>query len=167
MSNGIPTVMSKISADAFRISTESNATCVGEDIQSFKDCVISIYENEEKWTAIQKGGFDFIRQTHSVDFIQSKWKRVIDQSMENIKEVLRHMSHIPKTFEKCPEGEKLYLEMYPTVNDLIKKHEFRSAFEHWVTIGRDEGKNYYNIRNDDHPHGLFKPGMHQFEDVLL
>ena len=161
MSNGIPTVMSKISADAFRISTESNVTCVGEDIQSFKDCVISIYENEEKWTAIQKGGFDFIRQTHSVDFIQSKWKRVIDQSMENIKEVI-----LPR-IQKSAEGELFYLKMYPTVNDLIKKHEFRSAFEHWVTIGRDEGKNYYNIRNDDHPHGLFKADIQQFEDVLL
>ena len=84
MSNGIPTVMTKLSADAFRLSTERNATCVGGDIQLFKDCVISMYENEDKWNSIQKGGFEFIRKTHSLEFVQSKWKRLIDQSMKNL-----------------------------------------------------------------------------------
>ena len=167
MSNGIPTVMSKLSADAFRISTESNVTCVGEDIQSFKDCVISIYENEEKWTAIQKGGFDFIRQTHSVDFIQSKWKRVIDQSM-NIAKDLRH-NELSRTYtnsEKCPEGEKLYLKMYPYIERLLTDHIFTSAFEHWVEKGKSEGMLYYDC-DDDQPHGLFKTDMEQFRDVQI
>ena len=84
MSNGIPTIMSKVSADGFRLSNKSDSTCVGGDTESFKKCVISVYENEDKWNSIQKGGFEFIRRTHSLEFVQSKWKRLIDQSMKNL-----------------------------------------------------------------------------------
>ena len=167
MSNGIPTIMSKFSADAFRISAESNIACVGEDIESFIKCVISLYENEDKWNSIQKGGFEFIRQTHSLEFVQSKWKRLIDQSMKNIIDDRHDFAHSPKTFEECHEGEKLYLKMYPSVNILLKENKFGSAFEHWVAKGKNEGKMYYNSCNDIRPQGLFKPDIQKFENLNL
>ena len=167
MSNGIPTVMSKLSAGSFRLSNKSNSTCVGGDIESFKDCVISMYENEDKWNSIQKGGFEFIRQTHSLEFVQSKWKRLIDQSM-NIAKDLRY-NVLSRTFsnsEKCLEGEKLYLKMYPYVKGLLEDHSFTSAFEHWVEKGKSDGMLYYDC-DDNQPHGLFETDMEQFQHVQI
>ena len=164
MSNGIPTVMSKLSAGSFRLSNKSNSTCVGGDIESFKDCVISMYENEDKWNSTQKGGFEFIRRTHSLEFVQSKWKRLIDQSMKKIKEVRRNFPAI----EISPEGELFYLEMYPDVSEIMKEQGLGSAFEHYRKKGKSEGKKYFNIHHDNHlHHGLFKADIQQFRDVIL
>ena len=78
LSYGIPSVMSKLSADAFGLSPEKKVTCIGEDAESFKSCVLSVHGSEKKWNELRNGGLSFIQKTHNRVEVERKWSRVID-----------------------------------------------------------------------------------------
>ena len=43
---------------------------------------------------------------------------------------------------KCPEGEKMYLEMYDDVANAVERGQFQSGFEHWEHHGKKEFRMY-------------------------
>jgi hypothetical protein len=44
--------------------------------------------------------------------------------------------------ESCPEGEALYMKLYPDVSGAVDQKMFQSAFQHWRDHGHHEGRSY-------------------------
>lgn len=145
---GIPTVISDFSAGSSRISEESGISCIGKDVQSFKKCVIDVYNDETKWDKIQKNGFNFIQQTQNRKLHQRKWSKLIKKG----KKMHNKRKH-KRTRKLCDEGEELYKRKYPEIAKLIENGMFRTAYGHWRYIGKYEGRSY-TCASEDHP--LFK-----------
>ena len=56
----------------------------------------------------------------------------------------------PYSPKRCPEGDKLYLRMYPDVKKEFEKGKFKSPFQHWKRHGKKEGRDYVcNKRKQD------------------
>ena len=162
---GIPTVTTTFSAASYRISEESDISCVGIDVLSLKNCVIDVYNDETKWDKIQKSALNFIQQTQNRDLLQQKWSKVIESGMK-----LNHDRKKRRTDRSCVEGEEEYKRKYPEVAKLVENGMYSSAYGHWTYLGRREGR-IYACEDEDHP--LFKvdfkdpPICNEGEDLYL
>ena len=155
---GVPVVMSELSASSFGFSKDSDITCVGENPQKFKDCVIRVHDNKSKWEALRKRGLEFIDKTHDARLIQSTWSKVIRKGFQTIKLVRETNSqpqhdlfnaHFEYPTKECPEGEDNYFYNYPDVEENVKgPRNVTSAFEHFITFGIHEARNYVCVRDE-------------------
>jgi len=160
-SYGIPCVMSKPSAEAFSFTPKTKVTCIGDSPESFKNCVLTVYESKKKWTEIRDNGISFIRKTHNRLKVMQDWSGAISvakQSYLGMKAIERTEDEkgVPPSFithnlfstdlwtplEPCVEGEVLYLKLYPDVKDAMNQGAFSSAFAHWRDFGQQEGRKY-------------------------
>ena len=148
MGHGIPTVTSGFSAASFRIDEESDISCVGKDIQSFKKCIIEVHNDEKKWNKIQKKGFGFIQKSLNGKLLRKKWSKLIKHG-----KTLFDKRKNKRTHKLCDEGEELYQRDYPEVAELVEEGIYTSAFKHWKREGKKLGRSY-NCEDEDHP--LFK-----------
>ena len=138
---GIVTVMSKLSADAFGIRPEDKITCVGVNPNVFARCVLDLHSNKSAWTEMQQNGFEFIKKTHNYDEIKKVWAKIIDDG----KKIRAESSHDRQLKEeKCPEGERDYVEKYPDIKRALRKKggKYTSAFHHYRVAGKKEGRVY-------------------------
>ena len=82
MAKGMPVVMSSLAAAGFQISQESSIGCVGQDDESFKNCVISAHNNENHWTLMQRRGLAFIEKTHNPMELAKTWADIISFAID-------------------------------------------------------------------------------------
>ncbi|KAL3908648.1 MAG: hypothetical protein SGILL_008404, partial [Bacillariaceae sp.] len=159
MSFGIPCAMSKLSADAFGITKDSDVACIGDDPESFGACVVSLHKDADKWYTLRENGKTFIRQTHSRHRVLGIWSQVIAEAKRKYNAMKgadgkagKRSAEVPHSAlfssdiwvptEACPEGEALYLKMYPDVGAALGEKMFQSAFVHWRDYGNHEGRSY-------------------------
>ena len=69
--------MSRAAAETFGISNENKVGCVGPDIESFKTCIIKLYDDEKEWKALQSNSLTFLQKNHDHSIVESKWSDVI------------------------------------------------------------------------------------------
>ena len=161
MSLGIPCAMSKLSSDAFGITRESGVACIGADPASFGGCVVSLHQDEREWNTMRENGRTFIKQTHSRHEVLGTWSVVIEEAKKKYGTMKSPAKNgIPQSplfatdlwipTKSCPEGEALYMKLYPDVSAAVEKKMFQSAFHHWRDHGQHEGRSYVcrNIEDD-------------------
>jgi len=106
--------------------------CIGSNIESFKQCILDVHSEKERWMSLQQEGINFIRETHSRSQTMETWSKVVRTGLE-----------IAGTRNKLFEqGEKDYKEKYPDVAEAVREGTFQSSFEHYVQHGQQEGKVY-------------------------
>lgn len=128
MSKGLPVVMSRFTHDCFG----DVPSCVGEDPQSMKLCVIDTYQKKDKWMKLQKEGLNFISKTHDRNPTMMKWSDIISQSFALAK----------KRRIVFKVAEKAYGQTYQLKFGQQNMSAFKSFLEHFVLQGREEGKIY-------------------------
>ena len=139
--------MSQFSATSFKISEESDISCVGKDVQSFKKCIIDVYNNKMKWDRIRMNGFTFVNETHNKTVFLRTWSKLI----ENGKKMFNKRK-AERTKASCVEGEELYKRKHPEVTNHIKRGFFDLIYGLWKGQGKIERRNYLC---EDKVHPLF------------
>lgn len=82
LSIGLPVVMSSFTHKSFG----NVPGCVGSDNNAFKQCIISVHNNEKKWKALRQEGLDFIAETHSRKKVMEKWSSIINSNVKLARE---------------------------------------------------------------------------------
>ena len=151
-SQGIPVVMSKSVADSFGITSDGKTGCIGNSIDLFKKCVLSIYDDKSIWTVLQSNGLDFSRRTHDRSVLSKTWARIIENAMDNVKPWLmcqgqcsdldKPDSKAESPSEQCEVGEEFYLSRWPDVADAVKAGKMKSGYYHWKQFGSAVGRTY-------------------------
>ena len=104
-------------------------SCVGDDPQSMKDCVIDIHGNRTKWMKLHEESKTFIAKTHSRNQTMIKWSKVISRSLSLAKK--RRIA-----FEAA---ERSYRNHNENTDNLLG---YSSGLEHFYHKGKGEGKIY-------------------------
>ena len=150
---GLPVVAAPLAAKSFGLEWGDKVACVGKNTLSFKDCVIQVHSDEERWKELRSIGIDFIRSTHSRSDTMRTWSKVIEGGIKKIKilrdtkdrcdrlDEMMSLSTVTPT-EACVDGEEFYKWKYTDVNTLIETRRLESAFQHWVTIGKAQSRLY-------------------------
>merc|ERR1712157_492418 len=166
LSLGIPVVVSGFTAESFGFKPGyyEDVCCIGNNEESFKNCVLDVHNDKAKWSSFRDNGIDFIQSTHNREEVTKKWADVIKRSMNALTTskfldgtmmdgYMHHglfTTNINYPKEQCPEGEKLYFESYKDVVEAVKLGLFESAFEHWSTFGKSEQRMYICKEKNKH-----------------
>jgi len=142
-SQGIPVVMSGLSAKSFGLSASDGVGCIGENDSSFAKCILSAHNSRSVWETRQRSGFDFIRTTHNRGIMMNAWSEVIDTAMLRIEpweqcnttcddlDNLIEKTGEPKDY-CAEEGEEFYLWKYPDVANAVRRGIYKSGFAHFI-----------------------------------
>jgi glycosyltransferase involved in cell wall biosynthesis len=78
---GVPVVMSGLTAESFGLKDQDNIGCIGSNIDSFKECILRLYNNERDWNEARENAMEFIRTTHNRNGVLQKWTNVMDKAL--------------------------------------------------------------------------------------
>lgn len=79
MSVGLPIVMSSSIRESV---SDAVPGCVGQDVETFVDCVIDVHSNPARWAALRQQGIDYIQKTHSREEVTKTWSTIINHGLE-------------------------------------------------------------------------------------
>lgn len=123
--------------------------CVGSDAKSYKQCILELHSDKEKWRALQQDGYKFIRETHSRKLVTEEWSKVINFGLKIAKK--RDV-----IFER---GEAVYQQNDPGVAKAVESGIYSSAFEHYLDFGFAEKRSYAGV--DQLIHSLLNTVIYQ------
>ena len=146
---GVPVVMSESAAGNFEIKSSDEIGCVGNDVTSFKQCVLDIHSDREKWKRARMNGLDFIQRTHNRATLEGSWSAIIKDAMAmrvtlptcDPSLIYAACSGVEVT-KMCRRGELEYQRMYPDVAKAVRAGYFASAWDHYQMVGSQEGRVY-------------------------
>ena len=81
MSNGVPSVVSKIIADQFSL-TDRKEVMIGASDGDFISSVIHLYRNRDLWIQIQQEGYEFIKRTHDPLQFRQELFEIVENALE-------------------------------------------------------------------------------------
>ena len=79
LSLGIPVVVSEFTAESFGFKPGcfEDVCCIGDNKESFKNCILDVHNDKAKWYSFRENGIDFIQSTHSCEEVMKKWAKNI------------------------------------------------------------------------------------------
>jgi GT2 family glycosyltransferase/glycosyltransferase involved in cell wall biosynthesis len=76
MSQGIPSVVTTVGATGLGLTDGREALIAGDD-REFIDKVVDLYEDEERWTAVQRAAQDHVERCYSSDVMRERLAEVL------------------------------------------------------------------------------------------
>jgi hypothetical protein len=142
--------MSQGAASHVGISSDDEIGCVGKDIASFKQCVLDVHSDRERWQKVRENGLESIKRKHNHATLLGAWSAIIRDAMTmraalaTCDPALEFAACLGKEVtEMCETGEKMYKQNYPDVEKSIETGYLASAWEHFDTFGSQEGRIYH------------------------
>ena len=128
LSVGLPVVMSSFTHDSFG----TVPGCIGSNKYTFKQCILEVHNDKQKWTELREQGLEFIRTTHSEEEVIKRWSYIISTGLK----LSRRRNDL---FQR---SEEEYKKQYPDIADALAAKVFLSALHHYSTVGKHESRLY-------------------------
>ena len=140
LSFGLPTVMSKVTYNAFGFNDGDATVCSAADPAGLVACVNRVHNDQGAWESMRANSRKFIETTHSKVAVTRKWREVF-QTLQSTRQ--REME------EKAPAAA-CYAKRYPDVKAALCSSTPEDSeivlscdvvlFGHFIRYGRREGR---------------------------
>lgn len=79
LSYGVPVVASQVAAEGLE-ATSGQDLVAAEDDDSFVEWVVRLYQNEEEWSRLQRGGLEYVRRRCDPAKVASRLVEILDEA---------------------------------------------------------------------------------------